>query len=213
MHILVLAVQGNVKDIKTAAVIPAVNISLLKGQLVKARQHSENGLFFFELDKDQTYTLTAEKEKFSKDTKAISTVGLKQSDTLHVTLQLETLFEIGKVFTLENINYDFDKDNIRADAAKILDGLVVIMRDNPSLEIELGSHTDSRGADKYNLNLSQRRAQSVVNYLVNQGIARSRMIAKGYGETQLLNECEDGVTCTYEQHQANRRTVFKVLKY
>lgn len=105
------------------------------------------------------------------------------------------------------------KDNIRADAAKILDGLVVIMRDNPSLEIELGSHTDSRGADKYNLNLSQRRAQSVVNYLVNQGIARSRMIAKGYGETQLLNECEDGVTCTDEQHQANRRTVFKVLKY
>lgn len=210
---LILAVQGSVKDVKTAAVIPAVNISLMKGELVEARAHSENGLFFFELDKDQTYTLTAEKEKFSKDAKAISTVGLKQSDTLHVTLQLETLFEIGKVFTLENINYDFDKDNIRADAAKILDGLVVIMRDNPSLEIELGSHTDSRGADKYNLNLSQRRAQSVVNYLVNQGIARSRMIAKGYGETQLLNECEDGVTCTDEQHQANRRTVFKVLKY
>ncbi|MCY1538605.1 Photosystem I chlorophyll a apoprotein A2 [compost metagenome] len=87
------------------------------------------------------------------------------------------------------------------------------MRDNPSLEIELGSHTDSRGKDSYNLALSQRRAQSVVNYLVSKGISRMRMKAKGYGETQLLNGCEDGVPCTDEQHQENRRTVFKVLKY
>lgn len=211
---LILAVKGLVSDKKTGAIIPNATISLMiDGQLVEARQNSANGMFLFELDEEKDYTLTAQKEKFSKDAVAISTKGIKKSDTLSANLTLETLFEIGKVFTLENINYDFDKDNIRADAAKILDGLVTIMRDNPSLEIELGSHTDSRGADKYNLNLSQRRAQSVVNYLVNNGIARARMIAMGYGETQLLNACEDGVNCTDEQHQANRRTVFKVLKY
>ncbi len=87
------------------------------------------------------------------------------------------------------------------------------MRDNPSLEIEMGSHTDSRGPDSYNIDLSQRRAQSAVNYLVSRGIARSRMTAKGYGETQLLNRCKNGVACSIAEHQANRRTEFKIVKY
>ncbi|MES2419480.1 MAG: OmpA family protein [Bacteroidota bacterium] len=211
---LILAVTGAVTNKKTGIPISNTSISLMSaGQLVEAKQNSTSGTFIFELDKEKDYTLTAQKEKFSKDIVSISTRGMEKSDTLNVNLKLESLFEIGKIFTLENIKYDFDKDNIRSDAAKILDELVTIMRDNPSLEIELGSHTDSRGADKYNLNLSQRRAESVVNYLVNKGIARTRMIAKGYGETQLLNNCDDGVPCTDAQHQENRRTVFKVLNY
>lgn len=206
---IILAVKGKVTDSKSGKVIPDAQVALSGG----SKPLTAGSIFFFELEKDKDYTLTAKKEKFDTDIKTFSTKGLKKSDTLVLDLKIETLFEIGKVFTLRNINYDFDKDNIRKDAAVILDSLVQVMRDNPTLEIELGSHTDSRGKDSYNLALSQRRAQSVVNYLVSKGISRSRMVAKGYGETQLLNGCDDGVPCTEEQHQANRRTVFKVLKY
>jgi len=211
---IMLAVKGMVSDRKTNQTIGGVNVTLYSGnQVLSSVKNDANGVFFFTLEKDKDYNLTAKKDKFDTDTKTISTRGLRRSDTLMVDLKIGTLFEVGKVFTLKNINYDFDKDNIRPDAAKILDGLVDIMRDNPTLEIELGSHTDSRGKDSYNLALSQRRAQSVVNYLVAKGISRARMIAKGYGETQLLNGCDDGVPCSEEQHQENRRTVFKVMKY
>jgi outer membrane protein OmpA-like peptidoglycan-associated protein/tetratricopeptide (TPR) repeat protein len=206
--------EGAIKDRKTGKPISGANLTLYKNQVLIASQNvKSDGAFLFELAKETDYSLVVRKEKFHADTRMISTKGLKISDTLNVDVTLETLFEIGKVFALNNINYDFNKETIRVDAAKILDGLVDILRDNPSLEIELGSHTDSRGADKYNLALSQRRAQSAVNYLVSKGISRTRMVAKGYGETQLLNKCEDGVTCSDAQHQENRRTVFTILKY
>src|SRR5690606_23034500 len=99
------------------------------------------------------------------------------------------------------------------DAAAILDELVRTLRDNPTLKIELSSHTDSRGSDRYNEALSQRRAQSAVDYLVSRGIARDRMEAKGYGETRLVNRCADGVPCSRAEHQANRRTEVTVLAY
>ena len=87
------------------------------------------------------------------------------------------------------------------------------MQDNPTLRIELSSHTDSRGTHKYNERLSQRRADAAVNYIVSRGIARDRLVAKGYGETRLVNHCEDGVSCTPAQHQANRRTEVEVLEF
>ncbi len=168
---------------------------------------------FFVLDKETDYTVLGQKEKFYSDSASVTTKSLTKSDTLSVTLRLEPLFEIGKTIAIQNIHYDFDKDNIRKDAAKILDELVRTMRDNPTLEIELGSHTDSRGVDIYNLDLSQRRARSVVNYLVSRGISRDRLTAKGYGETQLLNRCSNGVKCSAAEHQANRSTEFKIIKY
>ncbi|WP_315814879.1 OmpA family protein [Paraflavitalea speifideaquila] len=89
--------------------------------------------------------------------------------------------------------------------------LLIFLRDNPALHIELAAHTDARGSDSHNMRLSQSRAQSVVNYLVNNGIARERMVAKGYGETQLMNRCANGVGCSEYEHQQNRRTEIKVL--
>lgn len=91
--------------------------------------------------------------------------------------------------------------------------MVKILKDNPTIWIELGSHTDSRGKDAYNLNLSQKRAESAVDYIVSRGIDRNRITARGYGETQLLNRCSNGVECTEEEHQLNRRTEFKIVKY
>src|SRR5690606_23401501 len=136
-----------------------------------------------------------------------------KSDTLEAALLLEPVSKAGDTFELENLYDDFDQHNIRPDAAAILDELARTMRDNPTLKIELSSHTDSRGSDTYNMALSQRRAQAAVDYLVSRGIARERMEAKGYGETRLVNDCGNGVTCSREAHQANRRTEVTVLAY
>jgi len=89
--------------------------------------------------------------------------------------------------------------------------LYTMLNDNPDMRIELSSHTDSRGSASANKNLSQRRAESVVNYLANKGISKTRLVAKGYGETKLLNKCRDGVNCPESEHQKNRRTEFKIL--
>ncbi|MET0574156.1 MAG: OmpA family protein, partial [Pedobacter agri] len=98
------------------------------------------------------------------------------------------------------------------DAAVELDKLVKIMLDNPTIWIELGSHTDSRGKDAYNLSLSQKRAESAVQYIISRGVNKNRITAKGYGETQLLNKCANNVQCSDAEHQLNRRTEFKIVK-
>ena len=116
---------------------------------------------------------------------------------------------LDKAIVLENIYYDLDKYDIRPDAALVLDSLVQIMNDNPEIYIELGSHTDNRADDDYNLRLSRQRAQSAVRYIINEGIEAARITAKGYGETQLIVKNAQ----TEEQHQRNRRTEFKVLRY
>jgi peptidoglycan-associated lipoprotein len=85
------------------------------------------------------------------------------------------------------------------------------LEENPTLKFELGSHTDARGNDEYNLKLSQKRADAVVEYLIQKGISAERLIAQGYGETQIINRCVNGVDCSEEEHQQNRRTTFKVL--
>lgn len=111
---------------------------------------------------------------------------------------------------LPAVYYDFDKANIRPDAASGLDQVVQALKENPDVKVELGAHCDCRGSDAYNMALSQRRAQSAFNYLVSKGIGKSRLTVKGYGETQLINGCSDGKQCTEAQHQQNRRTEFKI---
>jgi hypothetical protein len=120
--------------------------------------------------------------------------------------------EVDRIFRIENIYYDFDKYNIRADAKPELDKLVRIMNEN-AIRVELGSHTDCRGSFTYNERLAQNRAESVVRYLTESGIDADRLIPKGYGEYKLINRCSDGVKCSDEEHQANRRTEFKILDY
>jgi outer membrane protein OmpA-like peptidoglycan-associated protein len=114
---------------------------------------------------------------------------------------------------LENIYYDLDSANIRRDAARELDKLVQILIDNPEIKIELSSHTDSIATVEYNQDLSQRRAQSAVNYMIQRGISPDRMVAKGYGEIRPVarNTNPDG-TDNPEGRQRNRRTEFKILE-
>ncbi len=120
--------------------------------------------------------------------------------------------DIAKKIDIEPIYFDLDKWNIRKDAAVELDKIVSVMKDNPTMEIELGSHTDSRGSDAYNLALSDRRAKSSAAYIVSRGIAAERIKGKGFGERELKNKCIDGVSCTEAEHQMNRRTEFIITK-
>jgi len=171
-----------------------------------------DGKFFFKLNPNTDYTVMGMKDGFFTNTEPVSTKGKNRSENLYVKLKLELeRIIVNKPIVLENIYYDLDKWTIRADAAAGLDKLVGIMKDNPDIKIELSSHTDSRADDKYNMTLSQHRAESAVKYLIDHGISTDRMIAKGYGESRLINRCSNGVKCSEEEHQANRRTEFKVL--
>ncbi|HPB05715.1 MAG TPA: OmpA family protein [Prolixibacteraceae bacterium] len=150
----------------------------------------------------------ASKEKFMSAEKKVSIDKIGKGD-VNTIIKIAPIYE-GKTFVLENLYYDLGKWNIRPDAALVLDQLLKILVDNPTIKIELSSHTDSRASAASNQTLSQKRAQSAVDYLVLKGINRNRMIAKGYGESKLLNKCADGVQCSEEEHQKNRRTEFKV---
>lgn len=130
-------------------------------------------------------------------------------------LTLDTVWlyrnELNKTFVLDNIYYDFDKWDILPESEIELEKLIKIMNDNPSLKVELGSHTDARGSDEYNRKLSQRRSDSAVGYIIGRGIPQSRIVAKGYGESQLINQCANGIPCSDEEHRRNRRTEFKII--
>lgn len=118
---------------------------------------------------------------------------------------------LNKAIEIKNIYYEFNKAYIHPDAVPNLNKLATLLNKNPEIKVELSSHTDSRGDDNYNMNLSQQRAESVVKYLINQGIDPMRMIAKGYGESQLVNNCTNGVPCPETMHVNNRRTEFKIV--
>lgn len=119
--------------------------------------------------------------------------------------------EINKKFQINNLYYDYNKYNIRPDAAIVLNNVLQVLKDNPSLKLEMGSHTDARGSESYNESLSDNRAKSAVEYLRGRGISKDNLTWKGYGETQIINECTNNVKCSDERHELNRRTELRVV--
>jgi outer membrane protein OmpA-like peptidoglycan-associated protein/tetratricopeptide (TPR) repeat protein len=169
----------------------------------------ENGVVSMKINKSTNYTFEANAEGYFSNTANFSSAD-KVPGEYSLTIELEKL-SVGKQFVLEDLYYDLNKYNIRPDAALVLDKLVKILVTNPQVRIEIGSHTDCRASNNYNFRLSQNRSEAVLAYLVSKGINARRLVAKGYGESQLVNKCSDGVECTEEEHQANRRTVIKIL--
>jgi peptidoglycan-associated lipoprotein len=178
---------------------------------------NQNGRLRFTLAPDQNFSIIASKSGYFTKSITYSTIGKtpRPEDliqevtnvTLDTTIVLEPLI-LERSIVLDNIYYDLDKADIRPDAALELNKLVKILKDNPSIRIELSSHTDDRASDSYNDALSQRRAESAVAYMVSQGIDESRLVAKGYGKRQLIIVN----ATTEEEHQTNRRTEFKVIE-
>lgn len=209
---LAFRLEGTVFNKETNLPLANALVSLNKanGSPLKV-QTDETGSFKFNLDENANYDLLADKTNFRNTTANLNTIGLAESKVIKKDLYLSPIV-IDKAIRLENIYYDFDKSNIRPDAAKELDKLVAILVENPTIWIELGSHTDSRGNDQYNQWLSQSRANSAVQYMIDKGIEKSRITAKGYGEKVPVNECTNGVKCSEADHQLNRRTEFKIVK-
>lgn len=191
--------------------LPNVEVTLtdLENGKDQSMMTGVDGKFIFKLDPNTDYNVRGSREDLLTSSIQVSTKGLTQSDTLHTQVHMKTV-RLGESIAINNIYYDYDQWDIRPDAAVELDKLARIFIENPSMSFELGSHTDSRGGDMYNLVLSDARANSAVNYLIQRGVHPDRITAKGYGEDILVNNCGNGVKCTEEEHQANRRTQFKV---
>lgn len=172
----------------------------------------ENGRYFFDLHEDENYVLQYESSKILPPERKLSTKGITYSDTLYVEdIGIDYLSR--ERFIIKNIYYEFDKANLTMLAKKtIYKTVLVIMNEFPQIIVEIGSHTDSKGTDSYNEKLSQRRAQSVVNYLIENGIDKNRLRAKGYGESVPIapNVNEDGSDNPVGRAK-NRRTEFLVI--
>ena len=166
---------------------------------------------------DRSYLVFAEKNGVKGEVETITTKGRPCTGDLKLdkTLDLSGLSPLAEnmIIELPNIFYNFDDASIRPDARGELDKVVEMMRLYPGMSIEFAAHTDSRGSRSYNLDLSQRRANNAVAYMEGQGVDAGRIRPMGYGESQLRNRCRDGVACSEEEHQYNRRTEVKIIKF
>ncbi|WP_207424787.1 OmpA family protein [Desertivirga brevis] len=211
---LVFAVEGLVID--KASRQPLANTEIVLVNRNTGEQISSfsdvQGRFNFNLSPETRYVVSGNRERYySRKEGELSTVGLKESTVFNVKFELERA-EDAYIVKLENIYYDFNKWNIRPDSYRNLNKVAAFLSKINSSNIQCRAHTDSRGKAIYNQWLSQKRAESAVAYLVNKGVASNRLSAVGLGETELLNKCSDGIKCSRDQHQLNRRTEFKILK-
>ncbi|UII26251.1 OmpA family protein [Fulvivirga maritima] len=206
------SVNGKILSNATGEALEGVKIELLnqtEGALVKEfTTTADNYKYNFELEAETEYLLTASKSGCGTNRIFISTVGFTKSQEFNQDL---SILCTGDIVQVQNIYYEVNKAEITAQAAQELDKLAELMQKYPDMRIELRSHTDSRATAEFNMKLSALRAQAVVDYLTTKGIVPYRMRATGYGESQLLNNCGDGIECSEFEHQQNRRTEFKVL--
>ncbi len=205
-------------------ILPNTKVTVLdgKGEVMQDFVTGNDGKFLFRVYENEDYTLTGttdgylmKRQTYTTRGRSVDPMSLKElltTITFDTTLVLDKT-ETGRSFVLDNIYYNFARAEIRPDAAVELDKLVQLLIDNPEIKIELGSHTDSVDTESYNLDLSQRRANSAVNYIIQHGIAPDRLVAKGYGESKPIarNTNPDG-TDNPDGRQKNRRTEFKILE-
>lgn len=191
-----------------------LNIDTGSGNESKTFTVNENGSFTYEMDENTSYYFFASKDQYLSNNERFSTKGIakdpnKPIQKFEVEILLDKIFK-NKEIVLENIYYDYDKWDIRSDAQPTLNALNQTLNQNPNIRIELASHTDCRGPANYNQELSQKRAQSAVDYLISKGIPADKLVAVGYGENSPAIGCQCQ-NCSEEEHQSNRRTTFKVV--
>jgi outer membrane protein OmpA-like peptidoglycan-associated protein len=215
----VTVIDKKTKQVLDSSYIHLTNIATGKEEVCWT---DKDGKCYFNMDTQSLYGMDVSKETGLKNEKYLSVSVGTSSQGIWPPAVVKELVELDKVklgvpIKIDNIYYDLDKWNIRPDAALELNKLVKILKDNPTIEIELGSHTDCRASRRYNMDLSGKRAKSAVEYIASQGIDIKRMVSAGYGESKLVNKCKcegkEAVPCTEEQHQENRRTEFKIMKF
>jgi outer membrane protein OmpA-like peptidoglycan-associated protein/tetratricopeptide (TPR) repeat protein len=203
--------KGTVIDELTLAKMGDVTIEVYDedGNLVGTVVTDKNGKYdFSQFDPDKKYHIVAKKKGY-KDFEL--DVDPNTTDLNNLAIKMEPIVEKNVVFTFNDILFEFGKADLLPESKEILDRLADLLLKNPRASVELSAHTDSRGSDQANMTLSQKRAESSVNYLISKGVKKEQLVAKGYGESQLKNKCKNGVTCTEEEHAVNRRVEIKVL--
>jgi outer membrane protein OmpA-like peptidoglycan-associated protein len=195
--------------------LPDTKLSLFdeKFQLLKEVISDTEGNYSFEVLCGKTYFVRAEKRdhKTKEETINIDKISVKSELNLALERRMKPIdigTDLTKTLGISMIYFELDKSIILKDAALELAKVLAIMQEYPKMKIDIRSHTDSRQSAQYNEALSDRRAKSTMAWLIKNGIIASRLTAKGYGEFQLVNKCADGVTCSEEEHQQNRRSEF-----
>lgn len=174
------------------------------------KSNSTTGKFLVSLPAGKNYGIAVKKEDYLFHSENFDIPNTAAFQEVEKNIELKKL-SVGTKIVLRNIFFDLDKATLRPESTTELNRLIGLMNEVPTLKIELGGHTDSQGSDSHNQDLSERRAAAVVDYLTKAGISADRLKSQGYGETQLVNGCKNGVRCSDDQHQENRRTEFKVL--
>lgn len=216
-------IKGIVKDIDTKEILSNVTLTLSDSEQKEMEKitNKADGTYDFGakvVNCDDTFVfLRAQRENYAVVEEQVSirergTVIEKEILMKTTKKKLKKGDDLAKIFQIKEIKFDLNKYNIRPDAAAELVKIVEAMKDHPTMKISIRSHTDSRGSDKYNLILSDKRAKATMAWIVSQGIAKNRLTAKGYGETQLVNHCKNGVPCSEEEHQENRRSEFIIVE-
>lgn len=206
-----IPVQVRVVNAETGETLPGTALRMANPCTGAERAFTADadGKVNLQLSRTCDYTWTGNREGFAEGVLPISVESLRNLREASFTMEMDPL-ALGLTIELQHIYYDYDEHYIREDAVSDLIALAELMQDNPQLRIEIGSHTDARGSQRYNANLSQRRAEAAVDYLIKLGVEAKRLSAQGYGELGVRNQCVDGVDCSDEDHQYNRRTEFTV---
>lgn len=214
-------VEGVVKDIETQELLVGSKVILLdsKGEEVASKIVGDDAKYSFELSCTSEYLVRGSKETYSSEEKRFASADRfadpsKEDLLLKKDLkQIQVGDDLAKTLDIPIIYFDFDKHNIRPDAALELQKVIEVLKQYPTMELDVRSHTDSRAPYDYNIALSNRRNKSTIKYIIEKGgIDPSRLTGRGYGETQLVNECSDGVKCSEAAHQLNRRSEFIITK-
>jgi len=214
-----ITIQGPITDEDTGELIPNAEVKLLdsNNDEIQKLVTGDDALFTFNLECNQRYVIRAKKEGYNPKEEIFETPKNPKTIEMPIVLNIPLTMKVsdpcppndlGCKLTLQPIYFDYDQSNVRLDAEIELAKILAALNEYPQLRIHIESHTDSRGRDAYNLKLSQRRAKSTLQWLLDKGIAKNRLSAKGYGESQLINKCVNNVACSEEEHQLNRRSMF-----
>lgn len=209
----VINLAGTVRDSKTDDLLGTSLITLIdhENKVIEYITVSDAGSFSLnELDCKAIKSIRAEKKGYvSNEIDLLNTSGTVDIKLNPREIKIEKGTDLGKL--LNPIYFDLNKFTVKPESEVEMQKIIVLLNANPKLKIDVRSHTDSRSSDDYNVKLSNQRAQATINYLVSQGINRNRITGKGYGETRLVNGCSNGVNCSEEEHQRNRRSEFIVV--
>ncbi|MES2627712.1 MAG: carboxypeptidase regulatory-like domain-containing protein [Bacteroidota bacterium] len=209
----IYSVFGTVRDSETNFPLSDSKITIVKVSSMGEQTYSTrpDGKFEFQLEPNSTYRFIASRNGYLNNVTSFSTISRESGNPIDLSDLVLTKLKSGLVFEVPKVYWDFNRWDLRPESTESLLQIYDFLAANPNVDIELSSHTDSRGTAEENMELSRKRADATMKFLLQRGVSPSRVSARGYGESQIRNGCYDSVDCTEEQHQYNRRTEVKII--